>query len=177
MSPGWVSGMLLGSVVLPWAWRRRPVVVTAEPRGPAVEVDPALVIALVAAAMSAGAPVPLALRVVGASLDGALGGDLVRAGSRLALGAAWDEAWDGTSAPLTPVAGGLRDAWEVGAAPKTLLQIAADQHRARRRAAVQEAAGALGARLVLPLGLCLLPAFVLLGLVPVVLSLAGELLG
>jgi len=32
-------------------------------------------------------------------------------------------------------------------------------------------------RLVLPLGLCLLPAFVLLGIVPFVLSLGGRLLG
>lgn len=35
----------------------------------------------------------------------------------------------------------------------------------------------LGVRLVLPLGLCLLPAFVLLGIVPFVLSLGGRLLG
>jgi pilus assembly protein TadC len=39
------------------------------------------------------------------------------------------------------------------------------------------AAGALGVQLVLPLGLCFLPAFVLLGLVPMILSLAGNLMG
>ena len=39
------------------------------------------------------------------------------------------------------------------------------------------AAARLGVRLVLPLGLCLLPAFVLLGIVPFVLSLGGRLLG
>jgi pilus assembly protein TadC len=32
-------------------------------------------------------------------------------------------------------------------------------------------------QLVLPLGLCFLPAFVLLGLVPMLLSLAGDLFG
>ena len=32
-------------------------------------------------------------------------------------------------------------------------------------------------RLVLPLGLCFLPAFVLLGLVPMILSLAAGLFG
>jgi hypothetical protein len=35
----------------------------------------------------------------------------------------------------------------------------------------------LSALLVLPLGLCTLPAFLLLGVVPVVLTLAGEVLG
>ncbi|WP_418606028.1 hypothetical protein [Georgenia sp. SUBG003] len=41
----------------------------------------------------------------------------------------------------------------------------------------QEAAARLGVRLVLPLGLCFLPAFVLLGLVPVVLAAGGAVLG
>jgi len=45
------------------------------------------------------------------------------------------------------------------------------------RSAAREAAGRLGVRLVLPLGLCFLPAFILIGLVPVILSLAAGLLG
>jgi len=38
-----------------------------------------------------------------------------------------------------------------------------------------QAAGRLGVRLVLPLGLCHLPAFVLVGLVPVLVSMASGL--
>lgn len=168
---------LLVLTVLPWTVRRRPPGQVSPPQVSEVVVDPALVIALLGAAMAAGAPVPRAVRVVGAALGSVLGHHLVRAGARLELGASWDEAWQGAPAGVQVVAAGLRDAWEVGAAPGALLQVAADQHRDRRRAAAHEAAGALGARLVLPLGLCSLPAFVLLGLVPVVLSLAGSLLG
>ena len=40
-----------------------------------------------------------------------------------------------------------------------------------------EAAGRLGVRLVLPLGLCHLPAFILIGVVPVLLSTGVALLG
>ena len=39
----------------------------------------------------------------------------------------------------------------------------------------QEAAAALGVRLVLPLGVCILPAFLLLSVVPVVISLLSDL--
>ena len=37
-------------------------------------------------------------------------------------------------------------------------------------AAAREAAAALGSKLVLPLGLCFLPAFVVLGIVPTVIA-------
>jgi hypothetical protein len=114
--------------------------------------------------------------VVGAAVGGAQGERLSRVGTLLALASSWDEAW----APMPSDAGlrlALRGAWESGAAPGPALQVAANQARRRRRAAARTAAATLGTRLVLPLGLCFLPAFVLLGLVPVVLSLAGTLGG
>ena len=52
-----------------------------------------------------------------------------------------------------------------------LSELAADL-RARRRAAATEAARSVGVRAVAPLGLCFLPAFVLLGVVPTVVGLA-----
>ncbi|MBU4215330.1 MAG: type II secretion system F family protein [Actinobacteria bacterium] len=171
-----LAAVLIALAILPWTVRRRPSVEPPPPHVVQVVVDPALVLTLLAAAMAAGAPVPRAVRVVGGALGGVLGHQLVRAGARLELGATWDEAWSGVPAGVEIVAAGLRDAWEAGAAPGLLLQVAADQHRGRRRAAAREAAGALGSRLVLPLGLCYLPSFVLLGLVPVVLSLAGPVL-
>ena len=72
----------------------------------------------------------------------------------------------------------LEASWSTGSAPGPALRGRADQLRRDRRA--RTAAGRRarsGVRLVLPLGLCFLPAFVLLGLVPMLLSLAGDLLG
>ncbi|MDR1633975.1 MAG: hypothetical protein LBS27_03430 [Bifidobacteriaceae bacterium] len=70
----------------------------------------------------------------------------------------------------------LRPAWESGAEAGPLLEGArARAARADRRRLAQGAAR-LGVHLMAPLGLCYLPAFVALGLAPVVISFAGVLL-
>jgi pilus assembly protein TadC len=57
-----------------------------------------------------------------------------------------------------------------------LLRVAEDL-RATRRAALDQAAKAVGVKAVAPLGLCFLPAFMLLGIVPLVASLIARGLG
>ena len=54
--------------------------------------------------------------------------------------------------------------------------LVADDLRARRRSEVEAAARRVGVRLTAPLGLAFLPAFVLLGVVPVVASLVSGVL-
>ncbi|MFL6240602.1 MAG: type II secretion system F family protein, partial [Actinomycetes bacterium] len=78
---------------------------------------------------------------------------------------------------LAAVADCLGPTWASGAAPGPALREAADHLRRARRRAAREAAGRLGVRLVLPLGLCFLPAFVLVGVLPLVLAMAGGVLG
>lgn len=141
------------------------------------DLDPAFVLELCAAAVRGGAPVPTALTVTGRHLGGADGDALARAGTALALGAPWDAAWAGAPPPVASLARALRGGWDAGASPGPALRAAAAGLRRERRAHVRAAAGALGVRLTLPLGACFLPAFVLLGLVPVVLGLAGDLRG
>jgi hypothetical protein len=139
-------------------------------------VDVVLVLDLLDVAVSSGAALPRAVEAVGQAVGGPDGATLTAAARALVLGAGWTGAWSAAPRHLEPVVACLADSWASGAAPGPRLRAAADEvNRARRRAA-REAAGRLGVRLVLPLGLCLLPAFVLLGLVPVVLSLAGGLL-
>src|SRR5659263_742093 len=79
----------------------------------------------------------------------------------------------GVADDLRPIAECLEAAWVQGAAPGPALRARAGVIRRDRRRSAREAAGRLGVHLVLPLGLCLLPAFVLLGLVPVLVSLAS----
>lgn len=167
--------------------------------------DVGVVLELLAVATGA-ASLPDALRVVGDAVDGPTGRGLVTAGAALVLGAAWDEAWaaagaegrtvedvvDGdrrTSRPfgtarhratqprtLDLVADCLRPAWVQGAAPGAALRAARDRHDREADARAVEAAERLAVRLVVPLGLCLLPAFTLLGLVPAVIALGTGLL-
>ena len=158
---------------LAWVWRVLRLRVDPAP----ARVDLAVVLDVLEAAIAAGASVPAAIEALGAALPADQGRPLRRAAAALQLGAGWAQAWSGDGHDLEVVARALQPAWTDGVAPGPLLRQAAATIRARRGAAAREAAARLGVRLVLPLGLCLLPAFILLGLVPVLLSTGGDLFG
>ncbi|MDR1186134.1 MAG: hypothetical protein LBK95_01550 [Bifidobacteriaceae bacterium] len=153
--------------------------------------DP-LVAAVLAAALRAGLVLPAALVEVGTAWPGRLGGALESVGRSLAAGRNWDEAWDqalakgqsagsarsGRTPPgfLESLRRSLRPVWQSGAEAGPLLE-GVNQRAARaERRRLAQAAGKLGVHLMAPLGLCYLPAFIALGLVPVVLSFAADLL-
>jgi hypothetical protein len=141
-------------------------------RGPPVPGP--VVLDLVAAVLRAGAPVATSLRVVGESLGarGAVDGrELVTLAQRheLALG----EPTAGVPPWVALLDETLLLARDVGLAPGPLLTSAAEDERRRQAMARRIAAARLTVRLVLPTGLCLLPAFVLLTVAPLVLALIG----
>lgn len=136
-------------------------------------MDECLLADLAVAGLDSGASIPRVLEVLGwATGDPTLG----RVSRELLLGASWGEAWDGLRGGLLRDA--LEPAWEEGISPAPLLARGASALRARRLSRAQQAAGRLGVRLTVPLGAFLLPAFVLLGIVPVIMALlSGELGG
>lgn len=156
--------------------RRGPVAGPADPRrrpGPAP--DSVTILDLLVVAVEAGASVPDAVGAVGDVLVDPVGADLRAAAGALRLGTPWAAAWaraPGIGEALAP----LESAWSTGAGAAPALRAAAAGLRRERERAAREAAARLGVRIVLPLGLCFLPAFVLIGLVPVLVSLAGTLL-
>ncbi|WP_425955237.1 type II secretion system F family protein [Xylanimonas sp. McL0601] len=180
---GAVVGLL---AVSPWvlmsvaARRRCLLLAVAPPAERAAEVgagvDVTVLLELIGAALSAGAGVPRALQATGDAVGGVDGMALRGVAASLRLGAPWTEAWGGAPARLAVVGRGLRPAWEEGAAPGAALRAAGDELRRARRDAARTAAARLGVRLVLPLGACFLPAFVLVGLAPVLLALGVDLL-
>ncbi|WP_344246770.1 type II secretion system F family protein [Isoptericola hypogeus] len=151
-------------------------------------VELPVLLELLAAAMRAGAGVPRALEATADSLDGAAAvpgadpaggpdGRALRAAARaLRLGADWDAAWRGAPPRLGALHRALRGAWVDGAASSDALRAARDEVLHDRRAAARTAAARLGVRLVLPLGACFLPAFVLVGLAPVLIAFGVDLL-
>lgn len=141
-------------------------------------IDLVVVLELLEVATAAGAPVPRALDAVGDAVGGADGVALRRAGAALVLGSSWQAAWDGVDQAkrLHPIAHALRGAWENGAAPGRALRSAGEAIRRDGDRRTRTAAARLGVQLVLPVGLCLLPAFVLIGLVPIFASLGLDLL-
>ena len=133
---------------------------------------------LLAAVLRAGAPVDRAVSAVADALGGPLGERLDRVGRSLRLGAEPPEAWahlaDVPGADRL-VAAAVRSSASGGALAGALTRLA-DDLRGDRSVAVEAAAHRAGVLIVLPLGLCFLPAFVLAGLVPVVVAVLGDVL-
>jgi len=133
---------------------------------------------LMAAGLRAGAPVDHAAAAVAEAIGGPLGDRLARVARSLRLGAEPAEAWS----HLAPVAGAGRMAQAAarssasGSALAGALVRLADDLRADRAMASEAAARRAGVLIVLPLGLCFLPAFILAGLVPVLLAVLRDVL-
>ncbi|MEU4113381.1 type II secretion system F family protein [Kitasatospora sp. NPDC028055] len=132
---------------------------------------------LLAACLGAAALPSAAVAAVGRSVGAPLGPRLVAIGTELVLGAPPELCWTrlGEQHPaLAPLARCLVRT-SLGGAPATgpLVELAREQRTAAARAAhirVRRAAVLATA----PLGLCFLPAFVLIGVVPVVIGLTSR---
>ena len=147
---------------------------SASPAGGA-PVDTALVLELLAAQLRAGLAPLAALGTLAEALNSR---PLRTVCQRLQMGSGWGSAWSGSAAGTF---GELRDALApayTGGAPSTALLLSlADAHRLSERRAAERAAGKLSVALVVPLGLCSLPAFICLGIVPILISLLPTLTG
>lgn len=153
--------------------------------------DPAMVLELVAAMLQSGSGLGRALELVAAVAADDIRGPLRPVVSALAIGADWDTAWGSNSRTSNsgfsrrhPREGGshrhpdillLRDALAfaayTGAPSAAILYAQAARIRRDRFRLAEKRAAALGVKLVIPLGLCSLPAFICLGVVPVLLAL------
>ena len=138
-------------------------------------VDTALVLELLAAQLRAGLAPLAALGTLTEALNSRA---LHTVCQRLQMGSNWGSAWSGSAAGTF---GELRDALApayTGGAPSTALLLSlADAHRLSERRAAERAAGKLSVALVVPLGLCSLPAFICLGIMPILISLLPTLTG
>lgn len=141
----------------------------------AAPIDTALVLELLAAQLRAGLAPLAALGTLAEALNSRA---LHAVCQRLQMGSSWGNAWSGSAAGTF---GELRDVLApayTGGAPSTALLLSlADAHRLSERRAAERAAGKLSVALVVPLGLCSLPAFICLGIVPILISLLPTLTG
>lgn len=134
---------------------------------------------LLAACLRSGMPVGLAAAAVAPTSPEPLGGALDSAASLLALGAEPGVAWARAAAdPDTEVLARIarRSAHSGASLAAAVAELAAERRVAveDRGVASAERAGVLVGG---PLGLCFLPAFLCLGIVPVVVGLASRVLG
>ena len=132
------------------------------------------VVELFAAALAAGSAPGPALGQVCMALPGGAADELrgVRAG--LALGRPPLEVWRELShhASLGPLGRTMARAQQSGAPVVDAVRLLADDLATNARIELEDRARAVGVKAALPLGLCLLPAFLLLGIVPLVVGAA-----
>ena len=132
---------------------------------------------LLAVCLSAGVPVVTALAAVGAAVPAPLGPQLARVAALSRLGAEQRRAWAEAPAELAVLGRVLIRAGESGATAAPALRALAADARASARSAAEAAVRRAGVWVLAPLGLCFLPAFVCLGVVPMVLGIAGDVFG
>jgi pilus assembly protein TadC len=135
---------------------------------------------VLAACLRSGMAVSTAASATAPSAPAPLAAALSRAADLLALGAEPATAWNAAGEADNNVEALLRLARRSASSGAALAQGAAELAEQSRHAATDAATAAAERASVLiagPLGLCYLPAFVCLGIVPVVAGLAGDVLG
>ncbi|MFF1693256.1 type II secretion system F family protein [Streptomyces sp. NPDC058257] len=174
--PGCLVGLGAGYGV--WRWWRGRGARAAE--FDVVEAARQLPLAadLLAACVAAGAGPVVAAHAVGDALRGPVGERLAQGAAEVRLGGEPVDAWRRLGA--IPGAGALarllERAGESGApAADPVARLAADCRAERGRTATAAARRA-GVLMTAPVGLCFLPAFIAVGVLPVVIGLAGGLL-
>ncbi len=140
--------------------------------------DLPLALDLLGCALRAGQPPSTAAAAVAAAVRGPVADALLSVARAADLGAPPDIALQplGRLTNIAAVARAAARTAESGTRlADELARIAGDQ-RVRRAAAAQARVRRAGVLVVLPLGLCFLPAFALIGVVPIVIGIAGSLL-
>lgn len=167
-----VAAMPLAVLLLRWAQaepgRRRRKSLVAQLPG---------CLDLLAAGLDAGVPLRAAVAHVAELADDPSAGLLRGVLAHLEIGRSDAQAW--STLKGDPVWGGaardLARCADSGSAVAEVLSVHAAEARAQRRAQREAAARTTGVRSVLPLVCCFLPAFVLVGVVPIVAATLGSL--
>ncbi|WP_432151418.1 type II secretion system F family protein [Streptomyces sp. bgisy029] len=185
---GWVLvGGLVGSAVGAaaaygtWRWQRsRPRSGPGESREERAAIAGQLPLAadLLAACVAVGAGPREAAEAVGESIGGPVGDRLARAAAEIRLGGEPAEAWGrlGEIPGAGPLARCLHRAGSTGAPAAEPVSRLADAMRAEQAGAAVARAQRAGVLITAPVGLCFLPAFLAVGVAPVIIGLAGGLL-
>lgn len=141
-------------------------------------VDLAAAWDVLAVCLGSGLPVATAVEAAGSLVPGPTGTLLSTVSGRLRLGAHPQQAWEVAldQPALTAFARAACRSASTGAALAAVARTEAARIRAELVDSAQEQAQRAAVRITAPLGLCFLPAFLVLGVAPVVVGLASEAL-
>lgn len=172
-------GLVAGAVVAGVTWQvlGRAESPSARRRRERMGADLPAAVQLLAATLRAGAAVESALSTVAEALPGPCGDEFARIHHQLRLGIDPAQVWMAVAEhpQLGPLGRTLGRAHETGAAVADTVAMLAIEVRAQARAEIEQRAKSVDVRASAPLGVCFLPAFVLLGVVPLVVGMFGSL--
>lgn len=170
-----VAGLVVG--VLTWVVAGRIEPRSVRLRREEVRRDLPHVVTLLGAALRSGAAPGPAIELVGRALPGAAADVLAPVAARLALGgdpaAVWSTLADDPA--IGPLGRTMARAHRSGAPVVAAVERLSEELARRSRADVEDRARTVGVRAAVPLGVCLLPAFLLVGIVPLVAGLARSI--
>jgi pilus assembly protein TadC len=173
-----LAGLLVGAAVVVASERLlRRSRTAAGHRHEAVQRDLPVVCDLLAVCLAAGTPTGAAVAAVAGAVPGPLGEGLTEVGALYRLGAAPRQAWAGAPRGTEALARVLVRAGESGSTVVPALHRLAADLRSTQRGDVEAAVRRAGVWVLAPLGLCFLPAFLCLGVVPLVLGIAADVFG
>lgn len=188
----WVSAVMIALALVVVPDRRGasarvagilPASTTTEPEAPVADKPDPLAVAasldLLGACLRAGLPASAAITAMAATAPKPMADSLRRVADLLALGADPDAAW--SEAALDPDTEALarmaRRSARSGSSLSSSMTELAERSRGEAEDLAAAAAERAGVLISGPLGLCFLPAFIALGIVPVVIGLATTVLG
>jgi pilus assembly protein TadC len=176
---GGPAGPLAGVAACAVAWRVLASVEAPASRRDREEVERTLphLVDLFASTLRAGAEPVAGLAQVCAALPGPAARRLEPVVEQARWGASGAEAWSAVvhDDSLAPLARAMVRSQVSGASVVLAVERLADELESESLARAEDAARRVGVSAAVPLGVCLLPAFLLLGVVPTVASLLGSL--
>jgi len=173
-----LGGLIGGLAAIAIALAGPRVLARLEPAGTranrlALEAAAPMVADLLAACLASGASTAVATKATAEALGGPVAEVLNQCVTQFNLGANAARVWQPLSdePALAPIARAILRSTQTGAPLTAVLLRVADDLRLARRTQLEQAAKTVGVKAVAPLGLCFLPAFMLLGVVPLIASL------
>jgi Flp pilus assembly protein TadB len=132
---------------------------------------------LLGACLEAGAAPVGALEAVGRAVGGPVGEEFLVLHHRLAIGVDPAQAWEAVARhpQLGPLGRAVARAHDSGASVGRAVHQLSEELREGLQAEVEARARSIEVKAAAPLGVCLLPAFVLLGVVPLVAGVFGSM--
>ena len=170
-TPGLVAAP--AAAVVAWVVLARSEPTAARRRRERVARDLPHVVTLLAATLRSGATPAEALRLVARALPGPATERLQRAVAHLDLGADPAAVWGEVAREpgLAPLGRALARSQATGGSVVAAVDRLSEELAREARGEVEDRARAVGVKAALPLGLCLLPSFLLLGIVPLAAGL------